>query len=53
MEIWCIYFVAQPIRTNFSNALQIIQTCSSTMVHDTEYSDIGLYCSYHLPTGCW
>jgi len=43
----CIRFVAQPICTN-SNLRQIIQSCSSTMVPGTDYSDIGFYCSYRL-----
>jgi len=44
----CIRFVAQPICTNSSNLLQIIQSCSSTMVPGADYSDIGFYCSYRL-----
>ena len=42
------HFVAQPICTNSSNLLQIIQSSSSIMVPGTEYSDIGFYCSYRL-----
>jgi len=34
--------------TNASDLLQIIQPYSSTMVPDTDYSDIGFYCSYRL-----
>jgi len=48
MERLCIQFVAQPICTNSSNLLQIVQSCSSTMVPGTDYSDIGFYCCYRL-----
>ena len=46
MEILCIHYVAQPTCTKSCNLLQIIQSCSSTMLPGTEYSDIGFYCSY-------
>jgi len=42
-----IHFVAQRMCTNSSNLLQIIQSCSSTMVPGTDYSDI-CFCSYRL-----
>jgi len=52
-EIWkfVIHFVAQPTCTNSFNLLQIIQSCSSTMVPGTDYFDIGFYCCYCLSTG--
>ena len=44
----CIHIVAQPICINSSNVLQSIQSCSSSMVPGTDYSDIGFYSSYRL-----